>query len=100
VVLPYKKIDHSGIVHLAYSFGRPIIATDVGDFKEMIEQDNSGYIVPNESIVSLAQTLERALIDMTSLSKMGQSAQALSRTKYSWSNIGFKTKAIYQTSLS
>ena len=28
VALPYINIDHSGIVHLAYSFGRPVIATE------------------------------------------------------------------------
>ncbi|MEM7802126.1 MAG: glycosyltransferase, partial [Chloroflexota bacterium] len=26
VTLPYKHIDHSGIVHMAYSFGKPVIA--------------------------------------------------------------------------
>ena len=36
VVLPYKTISHSGILHLAFSFGKPVIATRVGDFHEFV----------------------------------------------------------------
>jgi glycosyltransferase involved in cell wall biosynthesis len=45
VILPYKNIDHSGIIHLAYSFCKPVIVTNVGDFPETVEDGKSGYII-------------------------------------------------------
>ena len=48
VALPYKHIYHSGIIHLAYSYGRAVIATNVGDFSETIVQEKSGYITPEQ----------------------------------------------------
>jgi len=36
LVLPYKEIFQSGVLFLAYSFGLPVVATDVGSFREEI----------------------------------------------------------------
>ncbi|MDX1373875.1 MAG: glycosyltransferase, partial [Nitrososphaeraceae archaeon] len=44
IILPYRNIYHSGIVHMAYSFGKPILTTRVGDFTEVIEEGKSGYL--------------------------------------------------------
>ena len=97
VVLPYKKIDHSGIVHLGYSFGKPLIATNVGDFSEIIEQDKSGYIVEKNNAENLAQTISDAFSDKQHLENMGNFAKQLSNTKYSWDDIANKTIALYET---
>ena len=34
MALPYKEIFQSGILMMAYSFGLPVVATDVGSFRE------------------------------------------------------------------
>lgn len=96
IALPYKHIDHSGIVHMAYSFGRPIIATDVGDFSEVIEHGQSGYVSEELTVESLAQTIKNAFSDIEKLHDMGDYAQNLSRTKYSWEDIGKQTQQLYQ----
>lgn len=46
VVLPYKSATQSGITAIAYHFGTPVIATDVGGLKESVEHDRTGLIVP------------------------------------------------------
>lgn len=46
-VLPYKSATQSGIVGISYNFDLPIIATDVGGLKEMIEPHNTGLMVQN-----------------------------------------------------
>ena len=44
-ILPYKSATQSGITSIAYHFGVPIIATDVGGLKETITHESTGLIV-------------------------------------------------------
>jgi glycosyltransferase involved in cell wall biosynthesis len=44
-VLPYKSATQSGITSIAYHFGLPLIATDVGGLKESIRHLQTGLIV-------------------------------------------------------
>ncbi len=95
VILPYKQIDHSGIVHLAYSFGRPLIAATVGDFSEVIEDGKSGYLLAENSAECLSETISRAFSNSARLEDMGAYARKLSETKYSWMDIACQTKDLY-----
>jgi glycosyltransferase involved in cell wall biosynthesis len=44
-VLPYKSATQSGVVGIAYYYGLPVIATDVGGLKEMIVPYGTGMMV-------------------------------------------------------
>lgn len=44
-VLPYKTATQSGIVGISYHFDLPVIATDTGGLKSMIEPYNSGIMI-------------------------------------------------------
>jgi len=44
LILPYNEIFQSGVLFLGYSFGLPVIATDVGSFREEIVEGETGYI--------------------------------------------------------
>jgi len=95
VILPYKNIDHSGIVHLAYSFGKPIIATNVGDFKESIEQGKSGYILNKNNAECLAEAINNIFSCEEKLEDMGRYIKHLNNSRYSWDQIGIKTMELY-----
>ncbi|MDP3451672.1 MAG: glycosyltransferase [Bacteroidales bacterium] len=45
VVLPYRSATQSGISAISYHFGVPIITTDVGGLKEIIEKQGTGIVV-------------------------------------------------------
>ena len=96
VVLPYRGISHSGVLHVAYSFGRPVIATDVGDFKESIEEGKSGFVLSSNSPENLSEKIIQAFSDKQKLEKMGKYARNLSETKYSWKNSAILMKPIYE----
>ena len=96
ILLPYKAIDHSGIIHLAYSFGKPVIATRVGDFEEVIEHNKCGFILDTNDVDDLSKWIEIAFSDMNKLKEMGNYCLALSKSKYSWKNIANKTTDIYK----
>lgn len=44
-ILPYRSATQSGITAIAYHFDTPMIATNVGSLKEMIEPNQTGYLV-------------------------------------------------------
>jgi glycosyltransferase involved in cell wall biosynthesis len=95
VILPYKNIDHSGIIHLAYSFGKAVLSTNVGDFSEVIINDKSGKILKGASVNELSKTLIQMFQDKYKLQEMGEYAKSLSKTKYSWTDISKQTIQLY-----
>ena len=95
VVLPYKDIDHSGIVHMAYSFEIPIIATNVGDFSEVIEDGKSGYLVEKNDPEALADAIIQAFNNTDMKLNMKNYIRELNKNKYSWSESARKTIEIY-----
>lgn len=56
VMLPYRHIDQSGVLFTAFRFGTPVIASDVGSFRESLP-GYAGMIVPAVTPESFAQTL-------------------------------------------
>lgn len=94
-VLPYHNIYHSGVLHLAYSFGKPVIATRVGDFPETIVHGRSGYLLEKHDHECLAQAILKIFSDNRNLAAMGAFARELSETKYSWASIAQQAKQEY-----
>ena len=99
VALPYKHIYHSGIIHLAYSYGKAVLATNVGDFSETIVNEKSGYITPENTAESFAAYLLKLFGKAESLPEMGAFARNLSTSKYAWQDIGKKTVDVYRSVL-
>lgn len=58
-MLPYKSATQSGIALIAYHFGLPLIATDVGGLKEYITPDKTGILVPVPEASAIAKGVER-----------------------------------------
>ena len=96
VILPYTKTYNSGVLHLAYSFGVPVIASRVGGISEVLEEGNSGFLVEPSNVDELADTIKKALSNKSMLKKMGKYAKCLSDSKYSWENISQHTLKIYE----
>ena len=67
------------VVHEAMSKGRPVIATTPGGHEDMIDNGESGFIVPAGNSVSLAAAMARLLEDEELREQMG--AVALERSK-------------------
>jgi D-inositol-3-phosphate glycosyltransferase len=58
LVLPYKEIFQSGVLFLAYSFGLPVVATDVGSFREEIVEGSTGFLCKPADPAELAKAIE------------------------------------------
>ena len=96
VVLPYRRVTHSGIPHLAYAFGKPIIASNVGDFDEIIEEGKSGFVLSSNTQENLSEKIIQAFSDKSKLEEMGKYARNLCATKYTWKDSAESLIPVYE----
>ena len=59
VVQPYVSATGSGVVQVAYGFGRPVIATSISSLEEVVEDETTGYLVPPGDSKALAGAIIR-----------------------------------------
>lgn len=59
VVLPYVSATQSGVVQLAFGFGKPVITTRVGGLPEVVRDGLTGMIVPPQDWRALAEAILR-----------------------------------------
>jgi len=62
VVLPYIEGSQSGVVPTAYSFKKPVVATDVGSIPEIVDDGVTGLIVSPGDSNELANAIIKLLI--------------------------------------
>lgn len=98
LVMPYRSIFQSGVLFMAFRFGLPVIATDVGAFREDIVDGKNGFICRPEDPAELARTIQTyfrsALFQNLAASRASIRGDAEKR--YSWTEIGSKTNQIYE----
>jgi glycosyltransferase involved in cell wall biosynthesis len=63
VVLPYREASQSGIVPLAFSCGRPVVATRVGALTEAVQDEVDGLLVAPDDPAAMASALVRLLTE-------------------------------------
>lgn len=96
VVLPYHEITQSGVLQIAYAFGKPVVATAIGGFTEAVEEGANGYLVSPGDSNALARGIAAILDDPVAMERMGRRSRYLADTEYSWSSIGEQTFKIYE----
>jgi glycosyltransferase involved in cell wall biosynthesis len=67
VVLPYRKIDSSGVLATALGHGRPAVVTDVGGLPDAVRDFGAGRVVPAEDVAALAVACAELLGDPAAL---------------------------------
>jgi glycosyltransferase involved in cell wall biosynthesis len=87
VVVPYRRAAQSGVVHLAHTFGRPVVASAVGDIPAVVAQGMSGLLVPPDDPAALAAALVRLLRDPAEAGRLGRAARARLASEASWETV-------------
>jgi glycosyltransferase involved in cell wall biosynthesis len=102
LILPYRYIFQSGVIFLSYSFGLPVVATDVGTLAEEVLEGETGFMCRPEDPDNLASK-----IDLYFKSDLYKNLEAnrekiirYANEKYSWENIGELTYEVYKGLLS
>jgi glycosyltransferase involved in cell wall biosynthesis len=93
VVLPYTDITTSGVIPLAYAFSRPVITTNIGGLRDIVN-DDTGIIVPARDVEALRNAIEN--IFSRDLLAMGKCAYEYSRKEFSWERNVQKIRELYE----
>jgi len=83
-VLPYKTATQSAVVAMAYQFDLPVLVTDVGGLKGMVEPYGTGVVVDTPDSVLISEGIETFFNDNME-SNCKNNIQKY-KTDYSWDN--------------
>jgi len=96
VVLPYIEASQSGVIPLAYSAAKPVVATEVGGLPEMVEHGRTGYLVAPRNVAQLAEAVVRLLLDRNLRREMGLNGKRKIEAECSSEVIARKTIEVYR----
>jgi len=86
-----------GVVLLeAMSYARPVIATAVGGISDIVQNEQSGLLVPEKDALALASALKRLLSNRTFAEQLGEAGKEFVKTHFSWPAIVDQVMALYQ----
>jgi len=94
-VYPYRSSTQSGALQVAYTFERPVVATDVGGLPEAVEHGRSGFLVPACSPPELANNILKLVTNPQLTKVMGEYARHLSETRFSWRLVAQQIIRVY-----
>ena len=96
-VLPYTLVFQSGVLFLAYSFGLPVIATDVGSFSEEIIEGKTGFLCKSCDAGNIADTIEKYFSSnlYENLGNYRREIQNYANARNSWDAVGEITRKVY-----
>ncbi len=83
-VLPYRSATQSGIVGIAFNYGTPILATDKGSLREMIEPYGAGEIIDDALPQQITEGLQK--MENNGLDSYGAGIEKY-RQEYTWANL-------------
>jgi D-inositol-3-phosphate glycosyltransferase len=97
LVLPYTHVFQSGVMFLGYSFGLPVIATDVGSLRDDIIEGRTGFLCGPSDPVDLANKIESYFESdlFKNLAGRRQEIQDYANERHSWDVVGEKTRDVY-----
>jgi glycosyltransferase involved in cell wall biosynthesis len=82
IVLPYRSATQSAVLNVAYSFGKPVIAANVGGLSEFIKDGNTGIIVEPGSSEAISNGIIRYFEVSTQVDFKSNIEQYLQESEY------------------
>jgi glycosyltransferase involved in cell wall biosynthesis len=95
-VFPYREIEASGVLFLALAHGRPIIASRLGAFGELLTDGKHGTLVPVDDSAALGRAMARMLGDRAFAASCAAEVQELSGSIPDWDTIAERTADVYR----
>ncbi|HEX5692079.1 MAG TPA: glycosyltransferase family 4 protein [Roseiflexaceae bacterium] len=94
VVLPYRKLLTSAMLLCALSYARPVVAPGFGPVRELLHDEQAGFVFAPGDDEALHAALERALAH-GDFDTLGEAGLALART-FDWQSIAAVTAECYR----
>jgi glycosyltransferase involved in cell wall biosynthesis len=71
IVLPYIEATQSGVIPVAYTHAKPVVATRVGGLPAQVEEGHTGFLVPPGDVEALAERVVQLLQDKALCRQLG-----------------------------
>ncbi len=94
---PYREIEASGVLSLAITFGRPILAARLGGFIEAVQDGEHGLLVPPEDAAQLSAAMARFVAERDFAAACAARVRALTASVPTWPEIARRTVELYAT---
>jgi glycosyltransferase involved in cell wall biosynthesis len=97
LALPYTEVYQSGVLFLGYSFGLPVVATDVGSVRDEVITGRTGYLCEPRDAAGLADAIDSYFRSdlFRSLNSRRRQIQDYARARHSWDVVGATTMGVY-----
>ena len=96
IVLNFSESESFSLTCLdALFFGKPVIATDCGGPAEIVNDGETGLLVPNKNVTAMAQAMIKLATDRKLRSEMSAKSRYLMLTKFSQENTSFRLRDVY-----
>jgi glycosyltransferase involved in cell wall biosynthesis len=92
---PYREIEASGVLSLALRHSRPLLASSIGGFAELLRDGEDGLLIPPEDVPALTAAMERFINDQDFMASCARNVGALAQTIPDWTEIARRTAAVY-----
>jgi glycosyltransferase involved in cell wall biosynthesis len=99
VVLPYIEASQSGVIPLAYTFQKPVVATTVGGLPEQVDDSRTGYLVPPADPHALARAILTLLQDREHRRELGANGKRKIDTECCPAVVAGKTLDVYRSAV-
>jgi glycosyltransferase involved in cell wall biosynthesis len=96
LVLPHRAVDVSGVLFAGLAFGKPMVLSDVGGFRELAEEHGAGRLVPPGDAGALAEAISALLADPGERERLAERARAAAAGPFSWDSVAERTLAVYE----
>ena len=95
VACPSRREGFGVVCAEAMAHGRPVVASAVGGFLDLVVDEETGLLVPPRDPRALRAALERLLADAELRSRLGEAARARIRERFAWGAVLDATLALY-----
>lgn len=99
VVLPYIEATQSGIIPLAYTYEKPVVASAVGGLPSQVDDGITGFLVPPGDVRALADKVVLLLENPALQRRFGRNGKRKVAREWSADVVAKQTIEVYQQTL-
>jgi glycosyltransferase involved in cell wall biosynthesis len=99
IVLPYINATQSGVVPIAYTHAKPVVATRVGSLQEFVDDGETGFLVYPRDEHALAAAVVKLLANDSLRREMGQRGRAKLDAECAPQVVADKHREVYEVAI-
>jgi glycosyltransferase involved in cell wall biosynthesis len=93
VAAPYLAGSQSGVVHLAMTMSRAVVASDIGELAQVVADGETGRVVPAGDVDALASALEELVSNPALAARLGAEGRRRVLAESGWERVAEHVEA-------